>query len=187
MGWHFWHILFTTYAVFKYSDLSFDLWLAFKREIFWTHGQHSFMFRFVSGDLFDFFCISNGAFVKTAVDQECSLCTRSESIIQFFWSLVLPMHTKLYLGFVSSSCLAVFMWSTDLNTPSLRIFDKSGCCCCCSCMPLAFCKSFATKIKERLTSYLSYIVVVVVVVVVVVNECEKKSWKSVKFRYVFFT
>ena len=53
-------------------------------------------------------------------------------------------------------------------------------------MPLAFCKSFSTKKKERLTSYLS-IIVVVVVVVVVVNECEKKSWKSVKFRYVFLT
>ena len=74
-----------------------------------THGQHSFMCRFVRGDLFDFFCTSNGAFVKMAVDQECSFCTRSESIIRFFWSLVLPMHTKLYLGFVSSCCLAVFM------------------------------------------------------------------------------
>ena len=39
-------------------------------------------------------------------------------------------------------------------------------------MPLAFCKSFSTKKKERLTSYLS-IIVVVVVVAVVVNECEK--------------
>ena len=56
-----------------------------------------------------FFCISNGAVVKMAVDQECSLCTRSESIIRFFWSLVLPMHTKLYLGFISSCHLAVFM------------------------------------------------------------------------------
>ena len=35
-------------------------------------------------------------------------------------------------------------------------------------MPLAFCKSFSTKEKERLTSYLS-----IIVVVVVVNECEK--------------
>ena len=34
MGWHFCHILFTTYAVFKYSDFSFDLRLAFKHEIF---------------------------------------------------------------------------------------------------------------------------------------------------------
>ena len=41
-------------------------------------------------------------------------------------------------------------------------------------MPLAFCKSFSTKRKERLTSYLS-IIVVVVVVVVVVNECEKQK------------
>ena len=48
-------------------------------------------------------------------------------------------------------------------------------------MPLAFCKSFSTKKKERLTLYLS----IIVVVVVVVNECEKKSWKSVKFRYAF--
>ena len=38
-------------------------------------------------------------------------------------------------------------------------------------MPLAFCKSFSTKKKERLTSYLS--IIVVVVVVVVVNECGK--------------
>ena len=38
-------------------------------------------------------------------------------------------------------------------------------------MPLAFCKSFSTKKKECLTSYLS--IIVVVVVVVVVNECEK--------------
>ena len=52
--------------------------------------------------------------------------------------------------------------STDLNTPSLRIFDKSS--CCCSCMPLAFCKSFSTKKKERFMSYLSIVVVVVVVV-----------------------
>ena len=37
-------------------------------------------------------------------------------------------------------------------------------------MPLAFCKSFSTKKKERLTSYLS---IIVVIVVVVVNECEK--------------
>ena len=36
-------------------------------------------------------------------------------------------------------------------------------------MPLAFCKSFSTKKKECLTSYLS----IIVVVVVVVNECEK--------------
>ena len=35
-------------------------------------------------------------------------------------------------------------------------------------MPLAFCKSFSTKKKERLMSYLS-----ISVVVVVVNECEK--------------
>ena len=92
-----------------------------------------------------FFCISNGAFVKMAVDQECSFCTRSESIIRFFWSLVLPMHTRLYLGFVSSCCWVVFTRSTDLNIPSLCIFDKSG---CCSCMPLAFCKSFSTKKKN---------------------------------------
>ena len=67
------------------------------------------MFRFVHGDLFDFLCISNGAFAKTAVDQEYPFYTCSESIIQFFWSLVLPVHTRLYLGFVSSSCWAVFM------------------------------------------------------------------------------
>ena len=36
-------------------------------------------------------------------------------------------------------------------------------------MPLAFCKSFSTKKKECLMSYLS----IIVVVVVVVNECEK--------------
>ena len=47
-------------------------------------------------------------------------------------------------------------------------------------MPLAFCKSFSTKKKERLMLYLS-----IIVVVVVVNECEKNCWKSVKFRYVF--
>ena len=117
------------------------------------------MFRFVHGDLFDFFCISNGAFIKMAVDQECSFCTRSESIIRFFWSLVLPMHTRLYLGFISSCCWVIFTRSTDLNIPSLRIFDKSG---CCSCMPLAFCKSFSTKKKECLMSYLSIVVVVVV-------------------------
>ena len=35
-------------------------------------------------------------------------------------------------------------------------------------MPLAFCKSFSTKKKECLTSYLF-----IIVVVVVVNECEK--------------
>ena len=39
-------------------------------------------------------------------------------------------------------------------------------------MPLAFCKSFSTKKKERLTSYLS-----IIVVVVVVNECEKNVGK----------
>ena len=117
------------------------------------------MFRFVRGDLFDFFCISNGAFVKMAVDQECSFCTRSENIIRFFWSLVLPMNTRLYLGFISSCCWVVFTRSTDLNIPSLHIFDKSG---CCSCMPLAFCKSFSTKKKECLMSHLSIVVVVVV-------------------------
>ena len=42
-------------------------------------------------------------------------------------------------------------------------------------MPLAFCESFSTKEKERLTSYLS--IIVVVVVVVVVNECEKSLGK----------
>ena len=35
-------------------------------------------------------------------------------------------------------------------------------------MPLAFCKSFSTKKKEHLTSYLS-----IIVVAVVVNEFEK--------------
>ena len=70
---------------------------------------------------------------------------------------MLPMYTRLYLGFISSHCWVVFMQSTDLNTPSLRIFDKSG---CCSCMPLAFCKSFSTKKKECLMSYLSIVVVV---------------------------
>ena len=39
-------------------------------------------------------------------------------------------------------------------------------------MPLAFCKSFSTKEKERLMSYLS-----IIVVVVVVNECEKNVGK----------
>ena len=43
-------------------------------------------------------------------------------------------------------------------------------------MPLAFCKSFSTKKKERLTSYLS----IIVVVVVVVNECEKKVLEKCK-------
>ena len=39
-------------------------------------------------------------------------------------------------------------------------------------MPLAFCKSFSTKKKERLMLYLS-----IIVVVVVVNECEKNVGK----------
>ena len=117
-----------------------------------------------------FFCISNGAFVKTAVDQECSFCTRSESIIRFFWSLVLPMHTRLYLGFVSSCCWVVFTRSTDLNTPSLRIFDKSG---CCSCMPLAFCKSFSTK-KKRM---LNVVPIYYCCCWSVVNECETNKKK----------
>ena len=43
-------------------------------------------------------------------------------------------------------------------------------------MPLAFCKSFYTKEKERLTLYLS----IIVVVVVVVNECEKKVLEKCK-------
>ena len=41
-------------------------------------------------------------------------------------------------------------------------------------MPLAFCKSFSTKKKECLMSYLS---IIVVAVVVVVNECEKNVGK----------
>ena len=41
-------------------------------------------------------------------------------------------------------------------------------------MPLAFCKSFSRKKKERLTLYLS---IIVVVVVVVVNECDKNVGK----------